>query len=188
MIKKNVLAIAALASSVLLSTSVSANTSATCMFDTIKASTEVQQYFDNKDGSILDVVTGITWSACLYGQTFDKESQSCTGSPVPLGSFSEAIAAQFDFSLSGNASESSEWRLPNIKELATLVEYACIEPAMRNDIFSSAPSSPLWSNTPNITGVGAQKARIIDFKDGAELIDDVTTTPIYARFIRVDED
>lgn len=162
-----------------------AQTSATCFFDTIRASTNTEQYFDNGDGTILDVLTGLTWSACLYGQTFNTDTQGCDGAPTPVANFSAAISAQESLNDSAYAGK-QDWRLPNMKELSTLIEYACIEPAMRNDIFDSAPSVPVWSNTPNSQGVGPTEARVIHFADGTELVDDLATTSIYVRVVRTE--
>jgi len=171
--------------SLALMTTANAQTSATCLFDTINASTNIEQYFDNGDGTILDVLTGLTWSTCLYGQTFNTDTQGCDGAPTPVANFSAAISAQESLNDSAYAGK-QDWRLPNMKELATLIEYACIEPAMRNDVFASAPSAPIWSNTPNSQGVGPTEARVIHFADGTELVDDLATTSIYVRVVRTE--
>ncbi|SFR49640.1 Protein of unknown function [Pseudidiomarina maritima] len=152
---------------------------ASCKYESIQPNTAPDQFYDNRDGTVLDVRTGLTWSLCLYGQAYEASNNSCTGSPTAVTDWSEALNAQDDF----NHGDVTDWRLPNIKELATLVEYACFDPAIRTEVFPETPSSPFWTNTPDAEDIDPAPlalGRYIDFYDGSEFNDN----PAVSRFIR----
>jgi hypothetical protein len=78
----------------------------------------------------------------------------------------------------------SDWRLPNIKELASIIEYACFAPAITVDTFPDTPSAGFWSNTPDPGEVNeGLKGRIIDFTYGVEDLNSPETR-IYVRLVR----
>lgn len=157
--------------------SVSYAAQASCDYEQIKPNTAIDQFYDNRDGTVLDVRTGLIWSLCLYGQSYDTTSNNCTGSAQPVPLWQTALNAQDNFDHGGV----TDWRLPNIKELATIVEYACFDPAIRIEVFTETPSSPFWTNTPDAENIDAStEGRYIDFYDGTEFNDN----PSAARFIR----
>lgn len=150
--------------------------SAECYEDTIQPTTDTGQYLVNNDGSVLDVSSGLTWSQCLYGQEFNPETGGCDGSPEAVQSWDAALVAQ--------ESIEGDWRLPNIKELATLVEYSCVEPSINTDVFSNTPSAPFWTNTPNSDRFGETDGKVINFASGAEGVENINTTSVYIRFVK----
>lgn len=150
---------------------------ANCNYQQIKPNTATDQFYDNRDGTVLDVRTGLIWSLCLYGQSYNASTNSCTSSAQSVPTWQAALNAQDNFAHGGY----SDWRLPNIKELATIVEYACFDPAIRTEIFSETPSAPFWTNTPDAENIDSTTVgRYIDFYDGSEFNDN----PNVARFIR----
>lgn len=149
---------------------------AECYKDTIQPTTDTVQYLVNDDGSILDVSSGLTWSQCLYGQEFNVDTGDCDGAPKKVQSWEVALAAQ--------ESVEGDWRLPNIKELATLVEYSCVEPSINTDVFSNTPSAPFWTNTPNSDGFGETEGKVVDFTSGAEGVENIDTSSVYIRFVK----
>lgn len=80
-----------------------------------------------------------------------------------------------------------DWRLPNSKELASLVEYACFAPAISVEAFPDTPSASFWTNTPDTRGVNpGLLGKVIDFTYGVE---DLSTAGaarnrIYVRMVR----
>lgn len=152
--------------------------SAACFYDTIRASTQVEQFYDNQDGTLLDMKTGLIWAVCIYGQTFDTNTNACVGAATQVASWSAALQAQDDFDLAGH----TDWRLPNVKELATIVEYACVDPAIRPELFPQTPSAPFWTHTPDSADIDpVVLGRYIDFYDGTEFND----KPEIQRYVRL---
>lgn len=131
--------------------------SQTCNFF-MKPSAESGRFVDLETGYVLDVVTMLRWSFCSLGQTY--EQGACTGIPDTYETFRGALVA---------ASEIEGHRIPNIKELGTIVERSCVEPAINQSIFPDTPLYVYWSSTPGSSGSGM----IIDFTDGSEIIRDI---------------
>ncbi|WCL50975.1 Lcl C-terminal domain-containing protein [Leptospira sp. GIMC2001] len=69
-----------------------------------------RSFADNGDNTIEDLVTGLIWQRCSLGQTNDA---GCTG-PGDVYSWNDAV--------SQCAAVGSDWRLPTIQELATLID------------------------------------------------------------------
>jgi hypothetical protein len=57
-----------------------------------------------------------------------------------------------------------DWRLPNIKELFTIVDYKASSPAIDGTAFPSTPNVQFWASTPYRNNYGW--AWTVDFLDG----------------------
>lgn len=123
----------------------------------IRESTSASQFQVNADGTVFDRRTGLMWKQCAEGL---GGADCATGSPVDVdwaGALSRAAASAF----AGHR----DWRLPNLKELASLLEEKCEAPAINSAVFPGTPLQGLfWSSTP-VAGVG-DKARYFDFYSG----------------------
>lgn len=109
----------------------------------------------NASGQILDSRTGLVWQQCVAGQHWVDGRCSWQEGEVKL-TWREAIAAQPE-----------GWRLPNKKELETLVVRNCYRPALDHQAFGEVEVGLLWTSTPTLNG--ASRAWAIDFNDGAHL-------------------
>ena len=114
------------------------------------------RYTDNLDGTISDAQTGLMWMQCSYGQAYDGGDTNadgfiCEGSPT-FGSWQQAFAWAAD----SNANSTygyNDWRLPNIKELGSIVDFGSAKPAINQSIFPNTISGPYWSSTPSRANV-----------------------------------
>jgi len=149
----------------------------TCKPDQVLMSGKAHQYIDNNDGTVTDIVAGLIWQKCSLGQEY-KNGQ-CLSEPTNYNTWSEALVAskvEYD--------KGEGLRLPNIKELGSIVERGCLSPAIDLAVFPSTPSSIYWSNTISINSDGSlteSKGRVIDFLSGVEFIADVNE----AKYIRL---
>ena len=116
------------------------------------------RFITNDDGTVLDVTTMTTWSRCSLGQTYTDEG--CSGSVEVYETWYDALQA---------ASQVDGMRLPSIKELASIVDRRCVEPAINLDLFPETPLHVYWSSTPDDSG----SAWIVDFNDGSEIVRDL---------------
>ena len=96
------------------------------------------------DGSILDLSTGLTWQPCAYGQMY-REDSGCVGEPTSL-SWQQAA----DRVNTINQAHQSNWRLPNAKELLSLLAPA--SNTIDANILAHAPRANYWSSTPSGDG------------------------------------
>jgi hypothetical protein len=80
------------------------------------------------DGTVRDAATGLTWQQVVDGtqRTWPDARTYCSALAVAGGG----------------------WRLPNMKELQTLVDERRIDPSIDGALFPSTPSSGFWASTP----------------------------------------
>ena len=91
----------------------------------------------------------LTWRRCLHGQQWNNTNQSCTGSPIKLNWQDALLAAK-----------NSGWRLPNTKELMSIVDLQCFSPPLHPELFPEAPASltsGLWTSTPLQTKINSSE-------------------------------
>ncbi len=111
----------------------------TCTDATIQPSNPDSVYTVNGDGTVSDTRNGLVWKQCAEGQSGSACSGSATGHP-----WSAALGLAAASRFAGH----SDWRLPNAKELLSLVEDCRIFPAINNHVFPNTPSSYFWSGSP----------------------------------------
>src|ERR1035437_746674 len=99
-------------------------------------------YSDNGDGTVTDPTTGLIWMRCAMGQTWD--GSTCTGTASTY-TWDQANALTGTVTFAGQ----SDWRLPNIRELQTIVDRTESDPAIDRVAF---PNTPMflyfWSGSP----------------------------------------
>ena len=89
-------------------------------------------------GEVLDTQTGLIWQRCSLGQSWS--GSTCAGS-AGVYTWQSALQAARDL---GNG-----WRVPNFKELQSLVEEACYSPAINETLFpATATGSYYWTSSP----------------------------------------
>ncbi|WP_392339025.1 DUF1566 domain-containing protein [Moritella marina] len=145
----------------------------------IKASHIEGQYIDNKNGIITDVVNELMWSRCslAIGQSFTDVD--CTAQ-THFSTWESALKAveyfnDADDTTYVNDSGFNDWRLPNIKELSSLVARSYAKPTINLVLFPSTPSVPYWSNTFNTMDIYSDpgiKGLLIDFEHGSDVINE----------------
>lgn len=87
------------------------------------------------DGTVLDTSSGLIFDRCALGQTLS--GGVCTGTAATYtwqGALNQVPANNEQNHLGHN-----DWRLPNVKELAVLVDYGQ---------YDDASDSPYWTSTP----------------------------------------
>ena len=130
--------------------------------------TPTAQFTDNNgDGTVTDTATGLMWKRCLEGLTYSPGS--CTGTPTVVN-WDGALSLVKNYT--GFAGY-TDWRLPNIKELQSIVEEQCYQPAVNLELFPNTPDTTVWSNSPMATSPSTL-VWIIDFSQGDMVYADKT--------------
>jgi hypothetical protein len=96
------------------------------------------------DGTAVDVRTGLMWKRCAEGQTWD--GAACAGTRL-AANWQLALAIADASTFAGH----TDWRVPNIKELMTLVETCGANgPRINRNVFPHSVSmgTNTWSSTP----------------------------------------
>lgn len=98
-------------------------------------------YIFHADGTVTDARSGLMWKRCAEGQDWD--GSTCTGTES-----THAWAAALQLAQDSTYAGYSDWRLPDLKELRSLVEECRVAPAINVTIFPNASSSHFWSGSP----------------------------------------
>ena len=102
-------------------------------------------YSDNGDGTVTDPTTGLVWMRCPMGQTLD--SYGCAGTArTYTGDKAEALTGHVTFA------GQSDWRLPNVRELQTIVDRSVTVPAIDSVAFPNTDPKPFWAAS-SYTGI-----------------------------------
>jgi len=110
--------------------------------DNITANTPDSRFSINGD-EVTDTQTGLIWQRCPLGQTGNE----CESGSAQRYSWSEALQAAQTKSKETGLS----WRLPNIKELQSIVEKQCSTPAINLTIFPNVNGLAFyWSASPYV--------------------------------------
>jgi hypothetical protein len=105
-------------------------------------STPTERFTVNDDGTVLDKTTGLTWMRCALGQRWN--GSTCAGRAATF-TWSDSDWAKDAVNLDGYA-ERSDWRVPVIPELASIVELGCVDRRINSDVFPATPAAAFWSS------------------------------------------
>jgi hypothetical protein len=113
----------------------------------------------NSNTEVKDKQTGLIWQRCSLGQTWS--GTSCTKSGAVIF-YNWANALQTAKNMGGG------WRVPNIRELASLIEQACYSPSI-NDVFfpNTFTVAHYRSSSPRLNGSGW--AWVVSFDSGSDI-------------------
>lgn len=85
---------------------------------------------------VLDLETNLIWRRCSQGQTWT--GVTCRGE---VSRFSWRGALRAAQGMGGG------WRVPNVKELLSLMDDACVTPAVNETVFPATPIAWFWTST-----------------------------------------
>ena len=110
-------------------------------------------YTDNEDGTITDNCTGLIWVK-------DGTGAGCNnGGKLTV---MNAVSFAADLTFAGY----SDWRLPNLKELQSIVNYSKDAPTI-DEKFTNTFSDKYWSSSFFADGSWYWRAHFVDFSDGS---------------------
>jgi len=137
--------------------------------------------FTMLDDEVVDSRTGLVWQRCLGGQVWNAETTNCDMTATSKN-WKEALE-----------SAPEGWRLPNIKELMSLVEHSCAFPALNTTVFPMTDEAVTegyaiqWSSTANknstFFGVTSSKSWYFSFLLGDPQVDEKNTYR-YVRYVK----
>jgi Protein of unknown function (DUF1566) len=92
--------------------------------------------YGNAGAEVVDAQTNLIWRRCVEGMSWN--GTTCLGTDLRLTHEESLVHAQ----------SQTGWRLPNIKELTSIVDRSTASPAIRLDVFPATPMNGLWTSTP----------------------------------------
>ncbi len=135
----------------------------TCKTASIAATTS--HLVAKTDGTVVDKKAKLMWKRCPEGfsHSIANNISTCskiTGAAVDY-SWANALARPATVNVNGFPNGTGlpnykNWRLPNIKELHSIVEEQCYNPAVNLTTFPAAASvAGIWSNSPSAPSAGS---------------------------------
>ncbi len=119
------------------------------------------RFTDNKDGTILDNLTGLIWLQNAYCSASTHLWQDARDEITKLNTDGTMKGTNCGDS-SNNGSHQKDWRFPNVNELWSLIDFSADAPAMPfGHPFSNVQSYYYWTNT-NTTS----DAKFVELSDG----------------------
>lgn len=118
--------------------------------------TPTERFELHDDGTVSDPVTGLMWQRCIHGQSYNAATNSCTGTITNLNwqdSLQAAVASDY--------ADYTDWRMPNVKELASLIEHACEQPAINLTVFPDTPGGTPDYWTGSVAPWGTSVWRVV---------------------------
>lgn len=113
---------------------------------TIYVSEQWQQgsrYQPHGDGTVTDIVTGLMWKKCSEGLSGEDCATGTIGEYTWKDAMEQAKSAN-DNRFAGY----SDWRVPNIKELYSLIAFNKACPAINLTLFPRTSDGWYWTSTP----------------------------------------
>lgn len=108
----------------------------------ISATTPASQFTINDDGTAVHNTTNLMWSRCPVGQNVGPGDR-CLGTAELFhwrGALNHVQQSEF--------AGYDDWRLPNIKELESIIERQCQNPSLNTQVFEVPSHWNYWSATP----------------------------------------
>jgi hypothetical protein len=97
---------------------------------------------------VTDTKTGLVWRRCVEGMR--ASGGTCIGTASTFKHHAALEHANTQGAVTG-----IPWRLPNVKELASIVDKSQINPAIDTLAFPATPASWVWSSSPYVGSAGS---------------------------------
>jgi len=131
-------------------------------------------FTDNGNETITDNNTNLMWQKCSQGLS----GADCATGAVVTNYWADALSYCEGLNFAGQ----TDWRLPNIKELQSIVNYQNINPAINTTYFPATQSDYYWSGTTSENY--PVYAWGVYFVSGGVNCNDKDTNLLYVRCVR----
>jgi uncharacterized repeat protein (TIGR01451 family) len=98
--------------------------------------TPTSAFTDHGNGTVTHTLTGLMWKQCSQGQS----GAGCASGSAQAMTWSTALQAAVADTTAGY----TDWRLPNQKELESIVESCGYSPTINQTVFPATPASVYW--------------------------------------------
>ncbi len=103
-----------------------------------QAQAQARYTYSSSGAEVTDVLAGLVWRRCSEGQVWS--AGICAGTP---STFTHEQALAY-------AKTQTAWRIPNVKELSSLVDTSRFDPAIDGNAFPLTTGGLYWSSSPDV--------------------------------------
>lgn len=147
--------------------------------DSVEATVNANAFvIDEEQGIVTDSSTGLMWSMCNLGESWNESLKTCNGSASDANWQSSLLQAS-----QVNMAGFSDWRLPNLKELMSIIERQCAAPAANLDLFPTMKPEDYWTSTPVFNQNSENYVWAVQFVEGSNFENDKISTAL-TRLVR----
>lgn len=146
-----------------------AQVSAQCL-DNVARTTSDRDFEVGNDSWVTDLRSQLMWKRCAEGRTVNANSGACVGLNDSDRTWQQALQYVVDLN-QGTAGDNlgfTDWRLPSVKELVSVLEFGCGAPAVNPTAFRGFGGGTFWTSTtsPN----AADSALTVQLGNGRTLV------------------
>ena len=120
-----------------------------------------ERFRDNGDGTVTDTASKLMWMRCSTGQRWQAQAGRCSGSAGAL-SWGQAIQLADQLNADG-AAFYNDWRVPSLRELATITARECSGPRTNLAVFPGTAPAAYWSATARPGETGNERLLALGF-------------------------
>jgi len=102
------------------------------------------RFQDTGDGTVTDLESKLMWMRCSSGQQW--LGKRCVGAADAHGWLETKQYA--DKANRDGEAFFNDWRVPSLRELATITDRGCVNPRTNLSVFPDTPAALFWSSTP----------------------------------------
>jgi hypothetical protein len=123
----------------------------------------MKEFIIHDDGTTTHLPTGLMWKRCLQG--IESDNADCNSGSALTLSWQGALEHVQELNSNGGFAGYTDWRLPNPKELTSMIEYGCSKPSINLQVFPNMAEIRVWSSTisENIAGERYLKTWFSDY-------------------------
>ncbi len=137
-------------------------------------------FMDHGNGLVTDTRTGLMWRQCTEGQSGEACSEGVSDESI----YTWKEALQHVQAVNINSSDAySDWRLPNKKELESIMANNCIFPAINTNFFYQFDSAANYWSSTSFAG-DASAAWVAQFRYGAMIYANKEAYKLFIRLVR----
>ncbi|CCQ11091.1 putative Fimh-like protein [Pseudoalteromonas luteoviolacea B = ATCC 29581] len=151
----------------------------TCFANQIASTTSSDNFVINSNGTVSDLTTGLMWQTCSYGQSYDNANEICINASAPI-KWEQALLIAINNRFAGL----DDWRVPNIKELASIIEHQCVEPSINKTVFFGTVNDNYWTSTTDM--IRPDHAWVYQFSDGKNNLK-AKNSDLFLRLVRFEK-